>query len=71
MGIQFTPVERYVLKHTGGYSKQLIAYWEKSGAVPSKHVLRVHQILGRSLKDLLGGNGQEEESKPKKRAAAQ
>jgi hypothetical protein len=63
MALEFSGVEKHVLRHTGGYSKQLIHYWERAGYVPSRHVLRVHKLLGRKLEDLLGGD--EEATRPR------
>jgi hypothetical protein len=58
MPLTFSRVERYVLNNTGGYSRQLISYWESMGYVPSKHVMRVHHLIGRALVDLVGGDPQ-------------
>lgn len=54
MPLVFSKVEKHVLVHTGGFSRQLVQYWEKAGAVPTKHIFAVHDLLGRPLEELLG-----------------
>ena len=56
MTLSFTQTERYVLCNMGGYSRQLVHYWEKTGYVPSKHVLKVAKLIGRKAEDLVGGS---------------
>ena len=51
--IEFNPTERFVLLNHGGYSRQLVAYWEKTGCVPSKHLIRVSKLIGRKVEELL------------------
>jgi len=60
MGLVFSNVERHVLVNTGGFSRQLISYWEQAGYVPSRHVLKVHHLIGRRIEDLVGGQVPEE-----------
>ena len=55
MALEFSGVERHVLRQAGGFSKQVINYWEKVGYVPGRHVMKVHHLLGRKLEDLLQG----------------
>ena len=55
MAIEFNATERHVLHHQGGFSRQLIYFWERRGYVPSKHLLGVSRLIGRSLEELLGG----------------
>lgn len=56
MKLKFNNTERHVLENQGGYSRQLIDYWEKQGCVPSKHLLRVRDLIGRRIEELLGDN---------------
>ena len=56
MPLEFNHTERHVLETQGGYSRQLVDYWEKQGSVPSKHLLRVRDLIGRKVEDLLGGD---------------
>lgn len=61
MALEFNKTERYVLEGQGGYSRQLVDYWEKQGYVPSKHLLRVSELIGRDVKELLSGtNGKDD-----------
>jgi len=55
--------ERYVLEKQGGYSRQLIDYWDRQGYIPSRHLLRVRDLIGRSIESLLGQDAAEEEKK--------
>ena len=54
MKLKFNHTERYILEGQGGFSRQLISYWENRGSVPSKHLLRVSELVGRSVESLLG-----------------
>jgi len=56
MPLDFNHTERHVLENQGGYSRQLVDYWEKKGYVPSKHLLRVCNLIGRKVEDLLGAD---------------
>jgi hypothetical protein len=56
MPLDFNHTERHVLENQGGYSRQLVDYWEKQGYVPSKHLLRVRDLIGRRVEDLLGAD---------------
>ena len=53
MPLKFNHTERHVLESQGGYSRQLVGYWEKQGYVPSRHLLRVRDLIGRPVDDLL------------------
>ena len=50
--LKFNPTELYVLRKR--FSRQLIAYWEKRGYVPPKHIFEVEMLTGRPLTELLG-----------------
>jgi hypothetical protein len=54
MALEFSKTAKHVLENTGGYSRQLISYWEKQGYVPAKHLLTVRDLLGLTVEELLG-----------------
>jgi len=54
MPLVFNTTERHVLRTLGGYSKQLVSYWEKAGRVPSQHVITVAKLTGRKIEELVG-----------------
>lgn len=54
MGLTFNTTERHVLRTLGGYSKQLINYWESAGRVPSQHLINVAKLTGRKIEELVG-----------------
>jgi hypothetical protein len=54
MSLTFNTTERHVLRTLGGYSKQLINYWENAGRVPSQHLISVAKLTGRKIEELVG-----------------
>jgi hypothetical protein len=55
MSLTFNTTERHILRTLGGYSKQLINYWENAGRVPSQHLINVAKLTGRKIEELVGG----------------
>jgi hypothetical protein len=55
MSLTFNTTEKHILRALGGYSKQLINYWENAGRVPSQHLLNVAKLTGRKIEELVGG----------------